>query len=156
MLSLTDFVVSARNSAFALPSTFSESSTTFARSRSYVHIALPSAHMSCLPLPVHVGNSPPIVFNFFTGTGAAAGADTFTVGGVLPTCVTVMVYKSMPTIASACSPFGDINTSPAGGGCGGVGSPCGSRCVEPKPNAPKPNPPLTSAPIGRAPRPPMY
>ena len=77
--------------ALALVSALSESSTTFARSRSYVQSALASDHITWRPSLVHVGNSPPISFSFFTGKLALAGFATETVGAVAPTWATATV-----------------------------------------------------------------
>ena len=89
-LSFTDFVVSARTRAFTFASAFAESSAILARSRSYDHTELPRAQCTTRPVLFHVGNSPPTVFSFFTGTEAAAGMATFTVGATAPVCATVM------------------------------------------------------------------
>ncbi len=77
-------VVSARRRALIRASALSESSTTLARSRSYVHSALPNAHITLRPSALHAGNSPPISLSFLTGTDAMAGAATDTDGAALP------------------------------------------------------------------------
>jgi hypothetical protein len=81
---LSFFAGSARRMAFMRASALSESATVLPRATSYVQTALPSAHMTRLPSAVQMGNSPPISFSLVTGTAAASGLATDTVGAVAP------------------------------------------------------------------------